>query len=203
MGLAPSNLNWNHLIDYLFALRQGDLSAVLFRQSALPDPCVLVGAPLVNIATEYAKKSGIGLYATGYGQCTHCSKPTIYTWFKNQSDTSGSWSTNKLTDEKILSEQLFSFADQHNLEYVYLVKTDDDHKIREVVSVYHREQKKLHPLPGCQPNKPNSFQVLNKNANIIVIVIIIILIVFLLWIVFSGCRPTETKLEKQMTIKKI
>jgi hypothetical protein len=196
MGLAQSNLNWTHLTDYLFALRQNEVSAILFRQSALSDPCVLIGSSLPNLATDYAKKSNLGLYATGYGQCTHCTKPTIYTWSSSQDPTTqlqnGNWVAYKSTVPGDLSNQLYTFADNNNLNYLYFVKTDENQKVTDVASVYHREGKTLHPLPGCNPQKKNSLQMLGKNANIIIIVLIIILILFLLWVVFSGCKNKQS-----------
>jgi hypothetical protein len=186
MGVATSKYKWSHLNSMLRTIPEAEggknKTAFLFRQSLDADPCRFIGKNLVNLATECAQRLNLGLYATGYGNCTHCSKPKMYSWNgKNYTPT-------EYSSFEELSSTIDKKSSQDNLNYIYVLNIDEDFNIHDVSGVYYREGNTLYKKPGCKPVSPqsNSFAMSSSSKDWIAIIILIILVLLIFFIIFKN-----------------
>jgi hypothetical protein len=191
MGAKNSTFAWDNLIDHTMAIGTPEIEMVLFRQNPFADPCALMGQNIVNIATDLARRNERVAYVTGYGECTHCRKPTVYSLPPTINAINQGWLSQTFAHRSDLSNYLHGLISSDSLNYVYVVLGDQHLTINKVKNVYRLVNGNFQLLPGCNPGSSRRDIVAGSQANWIALIILILLIIFIIIIILRTTRKPK------------
>lgn len=193
-----STFTWNNLLDYILSIGVPQVKMILLKQQPVADPCVLLNNNIINLATQFAKSGENVAYLTGYGDCVHCKKPTIYTLaspinMQAGIGITGGWNSQMITDRSSLSNNLDSTINNEGLYYIYLLTGDNNFNITGITSVYKLQNNQFVQLPGCNPTSRQD--VVPNKTNWLIIILIIILIIFIAYILLSNRKEKRVRIN--------